>query len=361
MARALGKPADSNGTVDENPGILWLARPMAFFVTRFDFRSPGATPEQRQRLFARAVEQAAYVDAHGHDSIVLSEHHASGDGYLPSPLVVAGAMAAVTQRINISIAAILGNLYDPVRLAEDISVLDHLSRGRVTYTFGLGYRPSEYALLDRAWSSRGADMEANLETLLAALRGEQIERGGMKQQVTPAPYSQPHPGFFYGGGSPAAARRAGRLGLGFAPQTADAALRAVYEQACRDAGREPGFVLAPPKAGPATVFCSEDPDAFWEQHGVHLLHDAMAYQAWRDEGGRDPQSASHVADDSTSIEEMRAAGRYVVLHPDELVEKVKAREIRVVTSHPACGGMPEEPSWQSLRLLSERVIPALRP
>lgn len=334
---------------------------MAFFVTRFDFRAPGVTPEQRQALFSRAVQQAAYVDQHGHDSLVLSEHHASDDGYLPSPLIVAGAFAAVTLRINISIAAILGNLYDPVRLAEDISVLDHLSRGRVTYTFGLGYRPSEYALLEREWSSRGTDMEANLNMLLAALHGEEIERSGSRQRVTPAPYSQPHPGFFYGGGSLAAARRAGRLGLGFAPQTADAELRAAYEQACRDEGREPGFVLAPPKEGPATVFCSEHPDAFWEQHGIHLLHDAMAYQAWRDEGGRDPSSASHVADNSTTIEEMRAAGRYVVLHPDDLIEKVRAREIKVVTSHPACGGMPEEPSWQSLRLLSERVIPAVRP
>ncbi|WP_283095569.1 hypothetical protein [Nocardioides alcanivorans] len=40
---------------------------------------------------------------------------------------------------------------------------------------------------------------------------------------------------------------------------------------------------------------------------------------------------------------------------------MKAREIKVVTSHPACGGMPEEPSWQHLRLISERVIPAVRP
>lgn len=334
---------------------------MVAFITRFDFRSPAATPEQRQRLFERAVEQAAYVDQHGHDAIVLSEHHASEDGYLPSPLLVASAFAAVTKRIGISIAAILGNLYDPVRLAEDIAVLDHVSRGRVSYTFGLGYRPVEYALLDRAWESRGRDMEANLKVLLAALRGDEIERGGVRRQVTPAPYSHPHPAFFYGGGSLVAARRAGRLGLGFAPQTAAPELRAAYEQACRDAGREPGFVLAPPRSGPATIFCSENPDEFWERYGAHLLHDAMAYQAWRDEGGRDPASASHVADSSTTIEEMRKAERYVVLHPDDLIARAQAREIKVITSHPACGGMPEEPSWDHLRLLSERVIPALRP
>ena len=101
------------------------AVPRTSFVTRYDFRAPGATPEQRRELFARALEQAAYVDAHGHDALMLSEHHVSEDGYLPSPIPVAAAFAAVTTRIPISIAALLVNLYDPLRLAEDIAVLDH--------------------------------------------------------------------------------------------------------------------------------------------------------------------------------------------------------------------------------------------
>ncbi|WP_110208192.1 LLM class flavin-dependent oxidoreductase [Nocardioides daejeonensis] len=333
---------------------------MAVFVTRYDFRAPDASPEQRQELFARAVRQAAYVDRHGHDVLLLSEHHASADGYLPSPLVVAGAFAAVTERIQLSVSALLANLYDPVRLAEDISVLDHLSKGRVSYTFGLGYRTLEYDLLERDWHTRGADLEARLQTLLAALRGEEIDRGGQRHRITPAPYSQPHPMFLQGGGSVAAARRAARLGIGFAPQTADPGLRAAYEDACRDLGRDPGWVMAPPRSGPAAIFCSEEPGAFWEQYGTHLLHDATAYQAWRDEAGRDPATATHVADASTSVEEMRAAGVYAVLHPDDLIARLQAKEIRVVTSHPSCGGLPEEPSWEHLRLLAERVIPAVR-
>ncbi len=333
---------------------------MAFFVTRYDFRAPGATPEQRHELFTRAVEQARYVDEHGHHALLLSEHHASEDGYLPSPLVMAGAFAAATTKIPISIAALLANLHDPVRLAEDVAVLDHLSGGRVGYTFGLGYREVEYALFEREWRTRGADLEANLRTLLAALRGEEIARGGRRTRVTPAPYSQPHPLFMLGGGTAAAARRAARLGLGFAPQIASPELRETYAEACRAEGREPGVVLAPPSSGPAAVFVSEAPATFWDQHGHHLLADATAYQAWRDEAGRDPATATHVADASTTVEEMRAAGRYVVLHPDDLVARLRNQEIRVVTSHPACGGLPAEPSWASLRLLSEVVMPALR-
>ena len=73
------------------------------------------------------------------------------------------------------------------------------------------------------------------------------------------PLTRPHPFLFYGGGSPAAARRAARLGLGFQPQSADKGLRDLYLAECERLGREPGFVMLPPP-GPVNVFCAEDPD-----------------------------------------------------------------------------------------------------
>lgn len=76
---------------------------MVHFAVRFDLRSPGLAPADRAALYRRAVDQAAYVDEHGHDVIMLSEHHATGDGYLPSPLVAASAMAARTRRIPITV------------------------------------------------------------------------------------------------------------------------------------------------------------------------------------------------------------------------------------------------------------------
>lgn len=318
---------------------------MAHFVVRYDFRAPGADPATRQEIFARAVEQAAYAEQHGHDALMVSEHHASDDGYLPSPLLVASAFAAVTSTIPISVSALLVNLYETTRLAEDIAVLDHLSRGRVSYTLGLGYRQEEYALYGRDWSTRGRDIEQRIEDLL------RIWKDG---EVTPAPYTQPHPYLSYGGGTLTAAKRAARLGLGFAPQDADVALRDLYNEECRAHGREPGLaILAPP--GPANVFCADDPEAFWGKYGHHLLADAQGYQSWRAES-----TTSYVRDDSETVEEMRAKGVYVVLTPDELIERCRSKAIRLVTSHPACGGLPAEPSWQSLRLISETVIPALR-
>src|SRR3954447_24757308 len=148
---------------------------MTSFVSRFDFRAPGAERERRQELYTRALDQAAYLDEHGHDALMVSEHHASDDGYLPSPLVVAAAMVARTRTVPITVSALLVNFYEPVKLAEDVAVLDHLSAGRVSYTFGLGYRPEEYALFGRTWETRGADIEARIELLLALWRGEEVE------------------------------------------------------------------------------------------------------------------------------------------------------------------------------------------
>lgn len=319
--------------------------PTTRFATRYDFRAPGADAETRQEIYARAVEQAAYVDRHGQDALMVSEHHAADDGYLPSPMLVASAFAAATTRIPITVSALLVNLYEPVRLAEDIAVLDHLSKGRVSYTFGLGYRPVEYTLHGRSWETRGRDVEERIGRVLEAWASA---------AVTPAPYSRPHPFLFYGGGSPAAARRAARLGLNFQPQHGDPALKALYDETCRAAGREPGFVLQAPSGGPANVFCAERPEEFWERYGHHLLADAVAYQEWHGEAG------SYVVDHSRTVAEMRAAGVYVVLTADELVDRCRSGEIRLVTSHPACGGLPAEPSWESLRLVCETVLPAVR-
>ena len=323
---------------------------MTAFVTRYDFRAPGEALARQHEMFQRCLEQVGYVEDHGQNAIVISEHHATDDGYLPSPLMVASAVAARTSTISISVAALLANLYEPLRLAEDIAVLDHLSNGRVTYTIGLGYRPEEYELFDADWKGRGRNIEEVVRLLQQAWTGEAFEYQGRTVRVLPTPNSAPV--LFYGGGSPVAARRAAKLGLHFQPQVADPSLRQLYQDECRAHGREPGFVMLP-TPGPATIFCSEDPDRFWAENGRYLLAEARGYNAWHNDFN------SLVRDASDSVEEMRTAGIYAVLTADELIEKCVSREIRVVSNHPLCGGMPTEPSWESLRLVCEKVIPAV--
>ncbi|HEX2578741.1 MAG TPA: LLM class flavin-dependent oxidoreductase, partial [Aquihabitans sp.] len=138
---------------------------------RFDLRGPGHTPAQRADLYEAALEMAAWVDVRECAGIVVSEHHAADDGYLPAPLTFAAALTAVTRRTPILVGAAIVPLHDPVRLAEEMVVLDHLSRGRVSYTLALGYRPVEYELYGVDWARRSAVADEKLAALLGHLRG----------------------------------------------------------------------------------------------------------------------------------------------------------------------------------------------
>src|SRR5687767_8530499 len=115
------------------------------YLLRFDMRSPAGGAATAD-LYRTALEMAEWGEDHGCVATMVSEHHASPDGYLPSPLVLASAIAARTTRTPIIVGALLLNFYDPIKLAEDMVVLDLVSGGRVSYVIGLGYRPEEYAM-----------------------------------------------------------------------------------------------------------------------------------------------------------------------------------------------------------------------
>jgi len=135
---------------------------------RFDMRH--ATPAS----YAAAIDMAEWAETRGCFMIGLSEHHASPDGYLPSPLVLAAAMAARTRQVSIMVAAALLPFYDPIRLAEDMAVLDILSNGRVSYVMALGYRPEEFELFGFDWTQRGAVAERKLGVLLQAFNTKEF-------------------------------------------------------------------------------------------------------------------------------------------------------------------------------------------
>ena len=327
---------------------------MPLSVVRFDLRGPGLDPAGRAARYATALDMAAFAEEAGFDMVVLSEHHGVEDGYLPSPLTMAAAVAGRTSTIPITIAALLVPLHDPLRLAEDIATVDLLSGGRLSIVVGLGYREVEYEMFDRVWKQRGKRMDACLEAMLAAWTGEPFEWEGRTVQVTPRPLSQPHPLLFVGGSGPAAAKRAARFGLSFFPPVGDESLAQVYRDECERLGTEPGMVLMP--AGPGTVFCSEDPDRTWAEIGPHLLHDAMQYNSWQTADIR-----SHVKAEATTVEALRAEGVYQVLTPDECVAlAAELGPFGSFTHHPLCGGVPPEPAWASLRLFAEQVVPALK-
>jgi alkanesulfonate monooxygenase SsuD/methylene tetrahydromethanopterin reductase-like flavin-dependent oxidoreductase (luciferase family) len=322
------------------------------FTLRFDLRAPefGAPAGE---LYAAAVEMTAWAEPRGCLAAVVSEHHGSPDGYLPSPLLLASALAARTRSLPLQVAALLVPLHDPIALAEQMAVLDLLSGGRVSYVCAIGYRAEEYAMFGREMRGRGGRLEQCIAALRQAWSGEPFEFEGRPVRVTPVPLQPGGPLLLMGGNSEVAVRRAARLGMGMLTQGGEPGLEAVYREACREAGREPGPFLNPPAGTVTSAFVAEDPERAWARLGPHLLHDARMYAQWL---GASTSTSKSVA---TSVEALRAEqGAYRVFTPEEAITHVRATGPLLM--QPLCGGIPPELAWESLELLASRVLPALR-
>lgn len=329
---------------------------MPLLVIRYDFRSPPALGAPHAELFRVALEQARWADRLGFDMCVVSEHHAAEDGYLPSPLVMCGAIAGATERIGINVAALLVPLHDPIRLAEDMAVLDLVSGGRVSYVCGIGYRDVEFELLGVERKGRGTRMEDHIRTMQRAWTGEPFEHNGTRVVVRPTPVSQPHPLLFIGGSTEVAAKRAAQLGLHFFPAVGDPALADAYRAECQRVGQPEGIVMLP-NTGGGFMHVAEDPEKAWEQIKPHAVYEAKTYASWQN----GPQR-SEVTIDTDDPEELRRSGQYLVLTPDECVALAKERgDFGTLLFHPLMGGMSPDLAWESLQLFADKVLPQIRP
>lgn len=325
---------------------------MPVTVVRFNLVDPAATPGSLSERYKAALEMAAYADDRGISTVQTEEHHGVGNNWLPSPFTFAGAVFGATRRIAVTVSAIIGPLHDPLRLAEDIAVLDLLSGGRLVTVAGIGYRPEEYEAFGVEWKRRGKLQDELLETLLQAWTGEPFEFRGRTVRVTPRPHTQPHPLLLVGGSSQAAARRAARLGLPFFPSAHLPDLEAYYNERLAEYGTE-GWTMMPAAETPL-LHIADDPDRTWAEHGEHFLHEARTYASWQ---SKDIRSA--VKSSATTVDELRAEGVYRVLTPDECVAYVQGGAANLVL-HPLSGGMPVDEGWRSLHHFCENVLPRLK-
>jgi probable F420-dependent oxidoreductase len=171
-----------------------------------------------------AIVSASYAEELGFDSIWLSEHHFSDEGYLPCLPAVLGALAASTTRARLGTAVLLAPLHHPLRLAEDLAVIDQLCGGRLDVGVAPGYMPGEFAAIGVPKSERGTRTDETLEILKLAWRGEPFSYAGRHFRfdvvtVLPPPVQQPGPPVWVGGSSLTSARRAARHGAGFMPDS----------------------------------------------------------------------------------------------------------------------------------------------
>jgi alkanesulfonate monooxygenase SsuD/methylene tetrahydromethanopterin reductase-like flavin-dependent oxidoreductase (luciferase family) len=322
------------------------------YSMRFDMRARDGAASAGP-LYRAAVEMAAWGEANGCAAIQVSEHHASSDGYLPAPFVLASAIAARTQRLPIQVAALLVPLHDPIELAEQMAVLDLLSNGRVSHVCAIGYRAEEYAMFGRDIRRRGARMEECLAAMKQAWTGEPFTYEGRPVRVTPKPQTPGGPLLLMGGNTEAVVRRAARFGMGMLCMGGNPDLDEIYRRACEEYGTQPQLFINHTGDMPTSCFVAEDPERAWREIGPYMLHDARMYAEWL--VGQGSISKSAAAD----VEQLRKEeGAYRIFTPGEAAAFIRKNGLLML--QPLCGGLPPEIAWQSLELLASKVLPAVK-
>ncbi|HLI16252.1 MAG TPA: LLM class flavin-dependent oxidoreductase [Acidimicrobiales bacterium] len=169
--------------------------------------------------YADAVALAGAAEAAGFDAFWVSEHHGFPDGYLPAPLVLLGACAAATSSIRLGAGVVLAPLAQPVRLAEEAAVVDHLSHGRLVLGLGIGYLDEELALFGVPRTARARRLEETVAILRRCWRGERFSFHGEHFHlddalVTPPAFQEGGIPIWLGGYARGALERAARLADG---------------------------------------------------------------------------------------------------------------------------------------------------
>ncbi len=319
----------------------------------FDMRAPAfATPAPA--LYAAALDMSAFADEIGIGRVNLMEHHGSPDGYLPTPFVMGGGVAARTKRCRICLGAVILPLHDPVKVAEEIAVLDQMSGGRLDVIFGAGYVASEFAAFGVSLHDRGRLLDEGIDIVLRALHGERFKARGREVYVRPLPVQSPEDVLLVGGGVPASAKRAARFGLGFSPLRPD--LIDVYDAECRKLGREPRRTFRP--SPPSNIHLAQDPERAWSQLMPHLKHVVGEYAKWAE---AEPGSNSPFKGLLQNEQALRQSGMFAVWTPEELVERAPSLVAGggSLSFMPLLGGLSPNAGWQSLELL-KTVMPKLR-
>ena len=171
-----------------------------------------------ESVYARALDRIEIMDHSGYDAVWLAEHHFTGYSVCPSVHVMAAHVAARTRRLRIGTAVTLAALYHPLRIAEEIALLDVLSEGRVNWGAGRGFDPREFETYFVPPEESAERFREAVEIVLAAWSQERLSFEGRFHryddvEVLPKPRQQPHPPTWVAATSPGAIEWAAGRGL----------------------------------------------------------------------------------------------------------------------------------------------------
>ena len=328
----------------------------------YDFRNPPQWRKPWAEFYDELLEEIVYAEELGYDHVWITEHHFIDDGYTPSVLPIAAAIARLTSRIRIGTWVLLLPLHNAIRVAEDAATVDILSHGRFDLGVGLGYRIEEFDGFGVNRRHRASIMDESLEIITRTMAGESVTLDGRHYQVkdvqvTPPPIQQPFP-LWVGARSEAAARRAAR----FRANLMIVADRPVYDawaNALREQGDDPADFEVLLSAG---GFVTDDPAALWEELKPHQQYLRDTYGKWyndaSDLGEQDPLGQLlHQTD-----EDLQA--RFVAGTPDDVASAIERTLDWIPADHlitsPVPPGASRELARRSIELFANEVIPRFR-
>ena len=162
-------------------------------------------------VYERAFQRIDVMEQTGYDAVWLAEHHFSTYSVCPSIHIMGTHIAARTERLRIGTAVSLAPFYHPLRLAEEVALLDVLSDGRVNWGAGRGFDPTEYRTFGVGQDESYPRFRETVDVVLQAWRNERLTYHGTFHhfddvEVLPKPSQQPHPPVWLAATSPDAVK-----------------------------------------------------------------------------------------------------------------------------------------------------------
>jgi len=162
-----------------------------------------------ETVYERAFQRIDVMERTGYDAVWLAEHHFSTYSICPSIHIMGTHIAARTERLRIGTAVSLAPFYHPLRLAEEVALLDVLSDGRVNWGAGRGFDPTEYRTFGVAPDDSYPRFREAVDIVLKAWNDERVTHHGEHWhfedvEVLPKPKQKPHPPVWLAATSPGA-------------------------------------------------------------------------------------------------------------------------------------------------------------
>jgi alkanesulfonate monooxygenase SsuD/methylene tetrahydromethanopterin reductase-like flavin-dependent oxidoreductase (luciferase family) len=239
----------------------------------------------------------------------------------------------------------LAHQHDPLKIAEDIALLNNFSGGRIEVILGAGYVPCEFDRFRVSLRDRTRLMDAGIEIILRALSDDRYEADGREMFVRPLPVQDPRANLLVGGAVKSAAERAAKFDLGFA--SINPKLFPIYLERMQEFGRPPRKPHGPNR--PLAVHLAEDVEQGWSVLMPQAFQTANAYAAWSGTKGTRGSSFNEM----NSEEKVREGGVFKVMTPDQLLEYATSLpQGRAIGFQPLLGGQREAPHRPARRRLA---------